>query len=233
MRILIVEPDAERAGRLQALFVEEHAVCDAIDSAEDLERGGLDYDALILNANSEPDTTQRLRTARVHVPIIVLVSCPDSRSARTRLHFLEQGADDVLCRPFLGRELLARAKAIVRRSAGHPGKVLTTGPLRLDQDDRSATVGGQPVHLSGREFALLEYLVIRVNRTVTKEQILAQIYQSEQREPDHKIIDVYICKLRKKLAEVCPAAAGLIETTWGRGYIIRERAAAPVLARAA
>ena len=123
-------------------------------------------------------------------------------------------------KPFDKRELLARIQAIVRRSKGHSQSKIETGKLAVNLDARTVEVGGKPLHLTGKEYKILELLSLRKGTTLTKEMFLNHLYGGMD-EPEVKIIDVFICKLRKKLED---AAGGdsYIETVWGRGYVLRD-----------
>ena len=131
------------------------------------------------------------------------------------------GADDFITKPFDTAEVLARLQAIVRRSKGFSQPSLRVGPLQLNLDSNEVLVGDQPVHLTGKEYAILELLVLRKGMVLTKEAFLNHLYGGMD-EPEMKIIDVFICKLRKKLTNA--GADNLIGTVWGRGYMIREAA---------
>ena len=117
-------------------------------------------------------------------------------------------------------ELVARVNASVRRSKGHSESVIRTGKLVVNLDTRTVDVDGEAVHLTGKEYGILELLSLRKGTTLTKEMFLNHLYGGMD-EPELKIIDVFICKLRKKLAT---AAGGkhYIETVWGRGYVLRD-----------
>jgi two-component system cell cycle response regulator CtrA len=115
--------------------------------------------------------------------------------------------------------LLARMQAITRRSKGFSQPTLRLGAIELNLDSREVTVDGQEVHLTGKEYSILELLVLRKGMVLTKEAFLNHLYGGMD-EPEMKIIDVFICKLRKKLAVA--GADNLIGTVWGRGYMIRE-----------
>jgi two-component system cell cycle response regulator CtrA len=107
---------------------------------------------------------------------------------------------------------------VVRRSKGFAQSMLRVGPLELNLDTREVTVGGKPLRLTGKEYAILELLVLRKGMVLTKEAFLNHLYGGMD-EPEMKIIDVFVCKLRKKLAVA--GAGTLIGTVWGRGYVIR------------
>ena len=130
------------------------------------------------------------------------------------------GADDYVTKPFHREELIARIHAVVRRSKGHSQSVIRTGKLSVNLDAKTVEVNGQRVHLTGKEYQMLELLSLRKGTTLTKEMFLNHLYGGMD-EPEVKIIDVFICKLRKKLANAA-GGANYIETVWGRGYVLRE-----------
>jgi two-component system cell cycle response regulator CtrA len=130
------------------------------------------------------------------------------------------GADDFITKPFDQQELVARIQAIVRRAKGFSQPTLTVGALQLNIGSREVAVGGNAVHLTGKEYAILELLALRKGVVLTKEVFLNHLYGGID-EPEVKIIDVFICKLRKKLATA--GGSDLIGTVWGRGYVLREQ----------
>jgi two-component system, cell cycle response regulator CtrA len=130
------------------------------------------------------------------------------------------GADDYLTKPFNKAELVARIQAIVRRSKGHAELVIRTGKLLLNMDARSVESEGRRLHVTGKEYSILELLSLRKGTTLTKEMFLDHLYGGMD-EPELKIIDVFICKLRKKLAEAT-GGEHYIETVWGRRYVLKD-----------
>jgi len=186
-----------------------------------------DYDIVLLDLML-PDiegyeVVRRMRAARVDTPVLVL-SALSRPQAKVRA--LGAGADDYLAKPFDRDELLARVQAIVRRSKGFSQPMLRVGSLQLNLDSREVMAGGTPVHLTGKEYAILELLVLRKGMVLTKEAFLNHLYGGID-EPEMKIIDVFICKLRKKLA--LAGAEDLIGTVWGRGYMLRDPGSEPTL----
>jgi two-component system cell cycle response regulator CtrA len=157
-----------------------------------------------------------MRAARIETPVLILsgLSRPQAKVKGFGL-----GADDFITKPFDKAELIARMQAVVRRSKGFSQPTLRVGPLTLNLDSREVTVDGRLVHLTGKEYAILELLVLRKGMVLTKEAFLNHLYGGMD-EPEMKIIDVFICKLRKKLAQA--GADNLIGTVWGRGYMMRE-----------
>lgn len=201
----------------------EGYVIDCTEFGEDgLEIGKIyDYDLIILDLML-PDidgyeVLRRLRDSRVETPILILSGLADTDNKLKGLGF---GADDYLTKPFDRRELLARVQAIIRRSKGHAQSDIHCGPLTVHLDSKSAAVNGQPVHLTGKEYGILELLALRKGTTLTKEMFLNHLYNGMD-EPEAKIIDVFVCKLRKKLTKAT-GGYNLIETVWGRGYVLRE-----------
>ena len=223
MRVLLVEDDAATAASIELMLKKESFIIDTTDLGEDgLEIGKLyDYDIIILDLLL-PDmdgyeVLRRLRAARVRTPILILSGLGELDHKIKGLGF---GADDFLTKPFEQRELIARIQAIVRRSKGHPESTIRTGKLLVNLDSRIVTVGDQPLHLTAKEYGILELLSLRKGTTLTKEMFLNHLYGGMD-EPELKIIDVFICKLRKKLSLAC-GGANYIETVWGRGYVLRD-----------
>lgn len=223
MRVLLVEDDPAMAQSLELMMKSASMVVDTTDLGEDgLEIGKLyDYDIIILDLNL-PDmdgleVLRRLRDARVETPVLILSG---QTEAETKVKGLGTGADDYLTKPFDKAELMARIQAIVRRSQGHSQSIIKTGKLAVNLDASTVEVENHPIHLTGKEYGILELLSLRKGTTLTKEMFLNHLYGGMD-EPELKIIDVFICKLRKKLAEATDGE-NYIETVWGRGYVLRD-----------
>jgi two-component system cell cycle response regulator CtrA len=224
MRVLLVEDDASVANSIVTMLNSESFVVDTADLGEDgLEIGKIyDYDIILLDLML-PDidgyeVLNRLRAAKVNTPILILSGLSDMEH---KVKGLGVGADDYMTKPFQKSELVARIQAIIRRSKGHSQSVITVGRLSVNLDNRTAQIDGQPVHLTGKEYAILELLALRKGTTLTKEMFLNHLYGGVD-EPELKIIDVFVCKLRKKLSSAS-SGDNFIETVWGRGYVLREQ----------
>ena len=223
MRVLLVEDDPSTAESIQLMLKSANMVVDATDLGEDgLEIGKLcDYDIIILDLML-PDmdgleVLRRLRDSRVETPVLILSGLAEPDKKIKGLGF---GADDYLTKPFNKGELLARIQAIVRRSKGHSQSVISTGRMAVNLDARTVEVDGRAVHLTGKEYGILELLSLRKGTTLTKEMFLNHLYGGMD-EPELKIIDVFICKLRKKLS-TATEGENYIQTVWGRGYVLRD-----------
>ncbi|MFZ4763071.1 MAG: response regulator transcription factor CtrA [Alphaproteobacteria bacterium] len=223
MRVLLVEDDSSTARSIELMLKSEGFVVDVTDLGEDgLEIGKLyDYDIILLDIML-PDidgyeVLRRLRAGRVATPILLLSGLTELDAKIKGLGF---GADDYVTKPFDKRELIARIQAIIRRSKGHSQSIIQTGKLAVNLDSRTVDVAGAPLHLTGKEYGILELLSLRKGTTLTKEMFLNHLYGGID-EPELKIIDVFICKLRKKLASATDGD-NYIETVWGRGYVLRD-----------
>lgn len=223
MRILIIEDDAPTAKTIELSLKEKGFVCDATGVGEE----GLelvrhyDYDLVILDLML-PDMDgyeilKRLRIMQLTVPVLILSGLSDIDDKIKGLGF---GADDYLTKPFNKQELIARVNAIIRRSKGHSNSVIKIGDLTVNLTTKMAEVRGTPLRLTSREYAILELLAVRKGATLSKDVFLNHLYGGME-EPEFKIIDVFICKLRKKLADALGEDV-YIETVWGRGYVLQD-----------
>ncbi len=225
MRVLLVEDDSSTAKSIELMLKSEGYVVDSTDLGEDgLDLGKVyDYDIIILDLML-PDmdgyeVLKSLRASKIQTPILILSGLAELDNKIKGLGF---GADDYLTKPFDKRELVARIQAIVRRSQGHAQSKIITGPVTVNLDTRTVEVGGKTLHLTGKEYGIMELLSLRKGTTLTKEMFLNHLYGGMD-EPEVKIIDVFVCKLRKKI-EVATGGDSFIETVWGRGYVLRDPA---------
>ncbi|WP_420547315.1 response regulator transcription factor CtrA [Curvivirga sp.] len=223
MRILLIEDDATTAQSIQLSLKSENFIIDLARLGEEgLEIGKMyDYDLIILDIML-PDidgyeVLRRFRDSKVATPILILSGLSEMDD---KIKGLGIGADDYLTKPFDKRELIARIQAIIRRSKGHSHSIVKVGDLSINLDTQLVSVNGKNVHLTGKEYSILELLALRLGSTLTKEVFLNHLYGGMD-EPEAKIIDVFVCKLRKKISNVADGA-NYIETIWGRGYVLRD-----------
>ena len=223
MRILPVEDDPTTSRSIELMLTHANLNVYCTDLGEEgIDLAKLyDYDLILLDLNL-PDINglevlRQLRLARVDTPILILTGADDTENKIKGFGF---GADDYMTKPFHREELIARIHAIIRRSKGHSQSVIRTGKIAVNLDAKTVEAGGRPVHLTGKEYQMLELLSLRKGTTLTKEMFLNHLYGGMD-EPELKIIDVFICKLRKKLSEVTEGE-NYIETVWGRGYVLRD-----------
>ena len=227
MRVLLIENELSTARTIEAALQAGRCVVDVIDSGEEaLEMvRHYEYDAVILDLSLPDmdghDVLRRMRAAHKDTPVLALCR---STQQQAKLRAFSLGADDLMTRPYDNDELVARVQAIVRRSRGHSKPGLQIGAVYVDLETREITVEGKPVHFTLKEFAVLELLIMRKGAVLTKESILSHLY-SGMDEPEPKIIDVFVCKIRTKLAKA--GAEGVISTVWGRGYTVREPSGSP------
>ena len=225
MRVLLVEDDSSTAKSIELMLKSEGYVVDTTDLGEDgMDLGKIyDYDIIILDLMLPDmdgyDVLKNLRAAKIETPILILSGLAELDNKIKGLGF---GADDYLTKPFDKRELIARIQAIVRRSQGHAQSKIVTGPVVVNLDTRTVEVDGKTLHLTGKEYGIMELLSLRKGTTLTKEMFLNHLYGGMD-EPEVKIIDVFICKLRKKV-EQATGGDSFIETVWGRGYVLRDPA---------
>ena len=223
MRILLVEDDPATSKSIEMMLQNANLNVYATDLGEEgIDLAKLyDYDLILLDLNlpdmNGHEVLRQLRRARVETPILILSGNDDAESKIRGFGF---GADDYLTKPFHREELVARIHAIIRRSKGHAQSVIRTGKVTVNLDAKTVEVDGTPVHLTGKEYQMLELLSLRKGTTLTKEMFLNHLYGGMD-EPELKIIDVFICKLRKKLAQAT-GGENYIETVWGRGYVLRD-----------
>ncbi|WP_108858660.1 response regulator transcription factor CtrA [Ruegeria sp. Alg231-54] len=223
MRILLVEDDPTTSKSIELMLTHANLNVYATDLGEEgIDLAKLyDYDLILLDLNlpdmNGHEVLRQLRIARVETPILILSGANDTESKIKGFGF---GADDYMTKPFHREELVARIHAIIRRSKGHSQSIIHTGRVAVNLDAKTVEVEGKAVHLTGKEYQMLELLSLRKGTTLTKEMFLNHLYGGMD-EPELKIIDVFICKLRKKLSNAT-GGENYIETVWGRGYVLRD-----------
>ena len=222
-KVLLIEDDNSTARSIELALAAEGIICDTAEVGEEgVEIGRIyDYDIILLDLML-PDidgyqVLLRLRSAKIKTPILILSGLS---SVEQKIKGLGFGADDYLTKPFNKGELIARIQAIVRRSKGHSESVVRFDKVAINLDTRTVDVDGAQVHLTNKEYAILELLAMRKGTVLTKEMFLNHLYSSMD-EPEIKIIDVFVCKLRKKLSEAS-GGVNYIETVWGRGYMLKD-----------
>ena len=223
MRVLLIRQDVATAANIKTMLIRENFICDTADLGND----GLDisklrgYDVILFDLSvpsiSGYEVLRWLRRECARTPVLILSGLTGLDDKIKDLGF---GDDDHLTNLCDHRELIARIKAVARRSKGHCESTIRTGKLVVNLETQVVSVDDQPVHLTGKEYGILELLSMHKGTTMTKEMFLNHLYGGTD-EPELKIIDVFVCKLRKKLAQ---ATGGnhYIETVWGRGHMLRD-----------
>ncbi len=223
MRVLLVEDDPTTSKSIELMLTHANLNVYATDLGEEgIDLAKLyDYDLILLDLNlpdmNGHEVLRQLRMSRIDTPILILTG---DDSTEGKIKGFGFGADDYLTKPFHREELIARIHAIIRRSKGHAQSIIKTGRISVNLDAKTVDVGGNTVHLTGKEYQMLELLSLRKGITLTKEMFLNHLYGGMD-EPELKIIDVFICKLRKKLSNAANGENN-IETVWGRGYVLRD-----------
>ncbi|MDA8784201.1 response regulator transcription factor [Planktomarina temperata] len=223
MRILLIEDDPATSKSIELMLGHANFNVYTTDLGEEgIDLAKLyDYDLILLDLVlpdiNGHDVLRQLRIARIDTPILILSGETDTEN---KMRGFGSGADDYLTKPFHREELIARIHAIIRRSKGHSQSIIKTGDIEVNLDGKTVEVRGNTVHLTGKEYQMLELLSLRKGTTLTKEMFLNHLYGGMD-EPELKIIDVFICKLRKKLSEAT-GRENHIETVWGRGYVLRD-----------
>ncbi|MCW3476688.1 response regulator transcription factor [Limobrevibacterium gyesilva] len=224
MRVLLVQRYVGEASINAAIFRGDRFVADLVrGAAEAYEFLGLyDYDIVVLDSSVEGldgcAFIRRMRARNITTPVLML---SNPAVADATVEALRAGADDVMTVPFRDDELVARIEAIVRRSHGHGQSTLQIGAMVIDMATHDVIINGQPLHLTKKEFSVLQLLALRRGKVLTRQAILDCLYDGVDG-PEIGIVGVFICNLRKKLAAF--SADNLIDTVRGYGYMIRDRA---------
>jgi len=238
MQVLLIEDDSATAQSIELMLESDGFHVFTTDSGEEGVDLGIhyEYDIILLDIGlpdmSGYEVLKSLRVSKIKTPVLILSG---HNGIDDKVKGLGFGADDYMTKPFHKDELVARMNAIIRRSKGHAQSIIKTGLLSVNFDAKTVEVDGQPVHLTGKEYQMLELLSMRKGTTLTKEMFLNHLYGGMD-EPELKIIDVFICKLRKKIKKAIQASMGIkndkdmpdlerngyVETVWGRGYVLRD-----------
>ena len=222
MRILLVEDDVMLAEAVMRALTQAAHVVDVARTGEDADHAlsVTDYDLVLLDVGLPQidgfEVLRRLRQRRSTVPVLMLTV---RDAVEDRITGLDLGADDYLTKPFHLSELEARVRALIRRAHAGAGSDLVHGRLRLDMAGRRLYCDGQPLDLSGRELAVIELMLLREGKVVTKQQIVDNLYGWEDVSSSNAV-EVFVYRLRKKL-ESCGADVN-INTVRGMGYLIEK-----------
>ncbi|QEK39408.1 response regulator transcription factor CtrA [Candidatus Sneabacter namystus] len=222
-KVLLIEDDPITARSVELILTSHNMICDTAHiGTEGLEIAKIhDYDLIILDLVL-PDVDGyevllRLRAAKVQAPVLILSGLT---SPEKKIRGFSIGADDYLTKPFDKEELVARIKAIIRRSKGLSDSTIRFDKVVINLDAKSVEVEGKPLKLTNSEYTILHLLALRKGTVVSKEMFLNHLYRGRE-EPDVKIIDVFVCKLRKKLSDAS-GGVNYIETVWGRGHMLKD-----------
>ena len=218
MRLLLVEDDLELQANLKQHLVDANYTVDTADDGEiGLFQGReYNYDAAIIDVGLPKldgiALITQLRALEISFPILILTA---RDSWQDKVEGLDAGADDYLTKPFYPEELVARLKALIRRSAGKASPIITNGPFSLNTSSLEITKSGETITLSGSEYKLFEYLMLHIGEVKSKTVLTEHIYDQDF-DLDSNVIEVFIRRLRKKLDP--DNQLGLIETLRGQGY---------------
>jgi two-component system OmpR family response regulator len=215
MRLLVVEDEEDlRRGLEQALREEGYAVDAAPDGKEGLYKAqSWEYDAIVLDVMLPGmdgwEILSRLRTTK-KTPVLMLTA---RDGVRDRIKGLDLGADDYLVKPFNLAELIARVRALIRRSAGAPNPVIALDSIKVDTAAKTIESDGSVVSMTAREYALVEYLALRRGKVVSRTELYDHLF-AEEDESYSNLLDVHVCNVRKKIGK------DFIQTRRGHGYVI-------------
>jgi two-component system OmpR family response regulator len=219
MRVLVVEDEARLSKQLATALGQAGY---AVDCAADGERADFlaqteRYDAVVLDLGLPRvdglTLLRRWRDGGLAMPVLVLTA---RGSWHEKVHGIDGGADDYVAKPFRMEEVLARLRALIRRSSGHAGTELRCGTIVLDPRGARVTLGGSAVRLTSHEFRVLSYLMHHRGRVVSQVELNEHIY-AENLDRDSNTVEVFIARLRRKLG------AAAIETVRGLGYRMESR----------
>lgn len=230
MRILLGSPDPARCSVLQGLAGGGRSVevADPIGELPAIAQHHGPFDVVLLSVlNCRTQAMPILRDLRrrgLRLPVLIIAAQLDQEAEQEALF---AGADDVIGRAVAAPVLFARLQALVRRAFGHSTAQVACGNVLLDQERQEISVDGRPVRITQREFDVLEMMMLRRGTLLTKDQFMVRLY-GDADGPGDRILDVFVCKLRRKLAAA--GAAEIVRTVWGRGYVVEEPGIAAVAA---
>lgn len=222
MHILIIDDDKLANQNICLLLKRERIIPEPAYSGRDgLELIKLyDYDLIILDLLLPDmkgiDVLKQIRP-QTDTPVLILSGL---NQVEKKVECLNNGADDYLTKPYERIELLARIKALIRRSRGLSEAVIRIGKMNIDMNTKTVRVDNTLVPLTAKEYALLELMALKKGITVSKETCLNQLYGIMDEPPDSKIIDVFLCKMRRKI-KALTGGEDYIQNIWGRGYILK------------
>lgn len=225
MRIILIDTSIQTSRGLESsLRTRSIHVYSASSEEEGLELARhYEHDLIILCISAQKakdfDFLRTLHGTKACAPIIIL---SDDGSTASKVRALELGADTYLSMPFDMDELIARIEAMIRRRHGHYQSEITTGLMTIDLSSRSVSVKGTPVHLSTKEYQILELLSLRKGAMLTKDIFIEHLYGDEDG-PESRTVELFMCKLRRKLSKAT-GGARYIETVGHRGYVLTDPA---------
>ena len=225
MKVLIVDGSKTLGVSLSLVMGQSGYASDVVHTTDEALSycKAYEYDIILYDISSHltcgPEFLHALRSSGVNTPIVII---SDQIDPLDKVEIFNLGADDYVTKPFHVQELLARCKAIVRRSQGHSASEIQIGRLKIDLRRNLAEANGQILNLTNKEYSILELLAIRKGVMISKEMFLNHLYSGID-EPEMKILDVFICRLRKKIADYTNGD-NFIQTVWGRGYILMDPA---------
>lgn len=224
MRILLVDDDECMCKGILGQVRARDMICDISGTGADcLKQVFLQkYDLIILDIMladmNGQELLKRLRRNGITTPVLMLSSLSN---VNEKIKGFNHGADDYLIKPFDSAELFARIDALVRRSKGHCDTIIHIGALSINMKDKTVSVMDKQLDLTKKEYAILELLALHKGSALDKDVFFSHLY-SGMRSPEIKIIDVFVCKIRKKIQNIMGYDPGYIRTVWGRGYILDE-----------
>ncbi len=219
MHILLIEDELSTAKSIRLALMSYGLKCDMVHSGIDGVKESKNplYDIILLDMML-PDmdgveVIQRLRNDHINTPILVLSALTDPEQ---KVKALQNGADDYMTKPFHNAELLARLRALMKRGQKESRSIVTLGKISIDLGQKIVKVENKTIKLTDKEYLIMEMLISRENKYISREQVLEYLYEDINNIPI-KIINVFICRIRKKM-EKATKGLNFIHTVWGSGY---------------